>query len=133
VDAFPSAHSAVDCSFCHAKHAFIPNCLDCHSPHMEGQQFEDCVKCHQVHKPMELNYGTDVANSSCGACHADTRTALETGTTRHASFQCVFCHANKHGNIPACRECHGTPHNEQMLSKFSSCNDCHQSAHALLK
>lgn len=133
IDANPSAHSAVDCSFCHDKHGYKPDCLDCHEPHMENQKFEDCIKCHQVHQPLTLAYGTEVPNLSCGACHGDIRTSLEAGATKHAGFQCVFCHANKHGVVPQCQDCHGEPHNAQMLSKFKGCNECHQSAHNLLK
>ena len=133
IDANPSAHSKVDCSFCHDKHGYKPDCLNCHKPHAEAQKYEDCVKCHQVHNPLQLAYGKEVPNSACGACHADVRSALESGATKHAGFLCVFCHANKHGNVPKCEGCHEAPHNAQMLSKFKSCNDCHQSAHSLLK
>ena len=134
IDTHESAHAQVDCTYCHADtHGNIPSCLDCHEPHAEGQKFEDCVTCHQVHQPLTLAYGTEVANKDCGACHSDIRTTLESGSTKHASFQCVFCHAEKHGNIPECQDCHGKPHSEQMLSKFQSCIECHQSAHSLLK
>ena len=133
IDTHKSAHAEVDCSFCHDKHGYKPDCLDCHKPHAEGQTFETCVTCHQVHQPLTLKYGTDVANKDCGACHPDIRTTLEAGKTKHATFQCVFCHADHHGNIPKCQDCHGVPHNEQMLSKFQTCLECHQDAHALLR
>lgn len=133
IDTNVSAHAQVDCAFCHDKHGFKPDCLDCHDPHAAGQKFENCVTCHQVHQPLTLKYGTNVVNTDCGACHGDIRTALESGPTKHAAFQCVFCHADQHGNVPQCQDCHGKPHNEQMLSKFASCNECHQSAHSLLK
>lgn len=128
-----SAHAKVDCSFCHDKHGYIPDCLNCHQVHIEDQKFEDCLKCHQVHNPLQLAYGNEVPNRDCGACHADLRSTLESGATKHAAFQCVFCHTSKHGNVPKCESCHEAPHNAQMLSKFQSCNDCHQSAHNLLK
>ncbi len=133
VDAAPSAHAEVDCSFCHDKHGYKPDCMNCHEPHVDSQKFADCVKCHQVHQPLNLAYGTDIPNSDCGACHDDIRTSLEAGSTKHAGFQCVFCHANKHAVVPQCQDCHGEPHNVQMLSKFKGCNECHQSAHSLLK
>ncbi len=133
IDANPTKHTEVDCSFCHDKHGYKPDCLDCHEPHMAGQQFADCVTCHQVHQPLTLAYGTDVQNVHCGACHGDIRGKLESGSTKHAGFQCVFCHANKHGVVPQCQDCHGVPHNAQMVSKFEGCNACHQSAHSLLK
>lgn len=133
IDANQSAHSKVDCSFCHDKHGFKPDCLDCHQVHIENQKYDDCLKCHQVHNPRQLAYGKEVPNRDCSACHEDVRKALESGATKHAKFLCVFCHANKHGNVPRCEGCHEAPHNAQMLSKFKTCNDCHQSAHSLLK
>lgn len=133
VDSAPSAHAEVDCTFCHDKHGYKPDCLDCHEPHGEGQQFADCVKCHQVHQPLALAYGKEVPNKDCGACHEDIRGTLEAGATKHAGFLCVFCHANKHAVVPKCQDCHGEPHNAAMLSKFEGCNQCHQSAHSLLK
>lgn len=133
VDTFTSAHAEVDCSFCHDKHGYKPDCLDCHEPHAEGQKFADCVQCHRAHQPLTLTYGTDVPNKDCGACHGDVKTTLESGSSKHAGFQCVFCHAEKHAVIPECQDCHGVPHNKQMLGKFDSCNACHQNAHDLLK
>ena len=133
IDSNKSAHAKVDCSFCHDKHGYKPDCLNCHKPHAENQKFEDCVKCHQVHNPLQLAYGKDIPNTACGACHADIRKTLEAGATKHAKFQCVFCHANKHGNVPQCKGCHEAPHNAQLLSKFKTCNECHQSAHNILK
>ncbi|GAB4344347.1 MAG: cytochrome c [Desulfobulbaceae bacterium] len=133
IDTHESAHAQVDCSFCHNKHGYKPDCMDCHEPHLEQQKFADCVTCHQVHQPLTLAYGSDVQNVNCGACHEDIRTTLESGSTKHAGFQCVFCHADKHAVVPQCQDCHGEPHNKAMLSKFQSCNECHQSAHSLLR
>ncbi len=133
IDAAPSKHTEVDCSYCHDKHGYKPDCLNCHEAHLAQQKFEDCVTCHQVHQPRTLAYGDTVQNVHCGACHEDTRTTLEAGATKHAGFQCVFCHADKHATVPQCQDCHGAPHNAEMLSKFKGCNECHQSAHNLLK
>lgn len=133
IDSYQTAHTGFSCSFCHDKHRYKPDCLDCHEAHREGQVFENCLECHQAHQPLTLAYGTSVANGECGACHSDLKDTLETGSSKHATFQCVFCHANKHAVIPACRGCHEAPHSEQMLSKFTSCNECHQSAHDILK
>ena len=133
VDSHPSAHAEVDCSFCHDKHGYKPDCLDCHEPHAAGQKFADCVTCHQVHQPLTLALGEEIPNKDCGACHEDVRSTLEAGSSKHAGFMCVFCHADKHAVVPQCQDCHGEPHNKAMLSKFANCNDCHQSAHSLLK
>lgn len=133
IDTFQTKHTGFSCSFCHEKHRYRPDCLDCHDPHTDGQKFENCVTCHQAHQPLTLAYSKTVANSDCAACHPDIRTDLEAGLTKHAKFQCVFCHADKHGVVPDCQSCHDAPHSEQMLSKFKNCIECHQSAHDLLK
>ena len=133
IDTNITKHTGFSCSYCHDKHRYRPDCLNCHDVHIEGQKFENCVTCHQAHQPLTLAYTTTVANSDCGACHDDILETLESGPTKHAGFQCVFCHADKHGNVPSCKDCHDAPHSSQMLSKFASCNECHQSAHGLIK
>ena len=133
IDSHPTAHTGFACSFCHEVHRDKPDCLSCHEVHSEGQKFENCIKCHQAHQPLTLAYDTSVRNSDCGACHSDIKETLEAGATKHAKFQCVFCHANKHAVVPACVQCHEAPHSENMISKFESCNECHQSAHDILK
>ena len=133
IDANETKHTGFSCSFCHEKHRYRPDCLDCHDAHMEEQTFENCVTCHQAHQPLTLAYTKTVVNADCGACHGDTREMLEAGPTKHAKFQCVFCHADKHGNVPECQSCHEAPHSDEMLSKFKTCNECHQSAHDILK
>jgi hypothetical protein len=35
--------------------------------------------------------------------------------------------------VPACQDCHEAPHSKKMMSKFKTCNECHQSAHDILK
>lgn len=133
IDTHVSAHAGFACSFCHEKHGYKPNCLDCHDPHREGQTFENCVTCHQAHQPLTLAFVKPPENADCGACHGDIRTKLESGKTKHAEFQCVFCHADKHGIVPECTNCHDAPHSAELLGKFNSCNDCHMTAHNLLK
>ncbi|GBE12068.1 hypothetical protein BMS3Bbin14_00511 [bacterium BMS3Bbin14] len=132
VNQHPSAHSKVDCSFCHVKHGFIPNCLTkCHKPHRKGQTFKDCVSCHKVHQPLPATYGDQVANKQCGACHGKIEKLLESGSTKHAKLHCVFCHKGTHGMIPKCQDCHGTPHPATMMTKFKKCLDCHVNPHNL--
>ncbi|MFP7755166.1 cytochrome C [Thermodesulfobacteriota bacterium B35] len=133
IDQNPSAHANVDCSFCHTKHGYIPSCLKCHEPHRQGQKFEDCVSCHRVHQPLNVAYGPDIPNKDCGACHGDIRKLLESGQYKHAKLQCVYCHKNTHGNIPACQDCHGVPHPEAMIKNFKGCLDCHVDPHNLTK
>ncbi len=133
IDSNPTAHTGFACSFCHEKHRNKPDCLDCHDAHAEGQKFENCVQCHQAHQPLTLTYNETVVNSDCAACHPDVRDTLEAGPTKHAKFKCVFCHANEHAMVPECQSCHDAPHSKTMLSKFKTCNECHQSAHDILK
>lgn len=133
IDGHQTKHSGFACSFCHEKHRYKPDCLDCHEPHAEGQKFENCVNCHQAHQPLTLVFTKQPENADCGACHEDIRSTLEAGPTKHAKFMCVFCHADKHGVVPQCQGCHEQPHSAQLLGKFQSCNDCHMSAHNLLK
>jgi len=133
IDTHITAHTGFSCSFCHEVHRDKPDCLKCHEVHSEGQKFENCIKCHQAHQPLTLAYDSSVLNSDCGACHSDIKETLEAGTSKHAPFQCVLCHANKHAVVPACTQCHDAPHSESLLSKFTSCNECHQSAHDILK
>jgi len=133
IDTHKTKHTGFSCSYCHEEHRKRPNCLDCHDTHRDGQTFENCVTCHQAHQPLTLAYSSKVVNVDCGACHPDIRTELESGSTKHATLQCVFCHADKHGNVPACTDCHDAPHSKQLLSKFASCLECHQSPHNLLK
>ncbi len=129
----PSAHSEVDCTFCHTKHGYIPDCLKCHEPHREGQQFKDCVSCHKVHQPLNVAYGDNIPNADCGACHGDLKEELESGSTKHSKLKCVYCHKAKHGVRPACQDCHGVPHPAPMMERFKKCTDCHNDAHDLVK
>jgi hypothetical protein len=128
----PSAHGGFDCAVCHHdKHGYIPDCMECHEPHRKGQVFADCVSCHKVHQPLNVAYGEAVPNQDCGACHGDLATLLASGSTKHAALQCVFCHKDKHGYLPACQDCHGVPHPKSMMSKFPKCLDCHNDPHDL--
>jgi hypothetical protein len=128
----PSAHGGFDCAVCHHdKHGYIPDCMECHEPHRKGQVFADCVSCHKVQQPLNVAYGEAVPNQDCGACHGDLATLLASGSTKHAALQCVFCHKDKHGYLPACQDCHGVPHPKSMMSKFPKCLDCHNDPHDL--
>lgn len=45
----PSRHGQVNCTACHSRHGFVPNCADCHqSPHPPQMtaRFNDCLVCH---------------------------------------------------------------------------------------
>ncbi len=130
----PSAHGEFDCAVCHHdKHGFIPDCMECHEPHRAEQKYNDCISCHKVHQPLNVAYGEDVPNKECSACHGDLATLLASGSTKHATLQCVLCHKDKHGYLPTCQDCHGVPHPASMMTKFPKCLDCHNDPHDLNK
>ncbi len=129
----PSAHTDLSCSSCHhTQHGNIPDCTECHAqPHVTFEDNSGCVGCHPVHSPVNIEYGTQVENIVCAGCHQSANAALVNSPKKHATLSCVYCHAQKHGNIPACQDCHGTPHSEAMLARFASCIECHGDPHAL--
>jgi len=133
VNQFPSAHAEVACSECHHdRHGTIPGCLECHAePHTPFVDNAACLACHPVHAPLEIKYGDNIANETCGACHGEVQKVLRKGTKKHSQLFCVFCHADRHRFVPQCRECHAQPHNEKLLQKFGGCADCHGDPHAL--
>lgn len=133
VKQFPSAHTEVACNECHHdRHGYLPGCLECHpEPHMPFSDNAGCLECHPVHSPLEIHYGEDIGNETCGACHETVQKKLRSGTKKHSQLYCVYCHADQHRYIPQCRDCHTQPHNEKLLQKFSGCAECHGDPHAL--
>jgi hypothetical protein len=106
--------------------------MECHAePHTPFADNAGCMGCHPVHSPLEINYGEDVTNFTCGACHGKVLKTLRKGTKKHASLYCVYCHADQHRYVPQCRDCHAQPHNEKLLKRFTGCADCHGDPHAL--
>ena len=128
---YPSKHTNVGCAGCHDVHRKKPACTDCHKPHAAEMTAMDCKKCHQPHKPTQVAYGDDIPNSYCGACHGAVLKTLTSSTAKHRTFACVFCHQAKHGAIPQCQDCHGTPHPQGIRNKFPKCGQCHNVAHDL--
>ncbi len=133
VNRYPSAHSDVACSECHAdRHGHIPACLACHAePHTPFAGNAGCLACHPVHAPLEIKYGDNVVNETCAVCHGEAQKALRKGATKHGQLFCVYCHAERHRSVPQCRDCHAQPHNEKLLQRFGGCADCHGDPHAL--
>ncbi|MDY0292376.1 MAG: hypothetical protein RBR02_08590 [Desulfuromonadaceae bacterium] len=129
----PSAHTELSCSSCHhTQHGNIPDCVECHAqPHVAFEQNSGCVGCHPVHSPTNIEYGQDVANNVCAGCHQSVNSLLVNSPKKHSTLSCVYCHAQKHGYLPACQDCHGKPHSDTLLSRFNACTDCHGEPHAL--
>ncbi len=125
-------HSAVGCATCHDVHRKIPKCTQCHQPHAPDITTDECKKCHKSpHMPMPVTYAADLPSRYCGACHGQILNELTASKTKHKTFLCVFCHKEKHGTVPRCQDCHGSPHPAGIMRKFPKCVDCHKSPHDL--
>jgi hypothetical protein len=129
----PTKHSKFFCTTCHNAHREVPPCLKCHRPHSEDMVNKDCSVCHPAHQPRTIVFAQDMPNKNCSACHKTIIDTLTTTDSKHSKLACVFCHKEKHGNVPACESCHSSPHPPGMLEKFPKCNMCHISAHSLGK
>jgi hypothetical protein len=131
----------IPCSKCHKVfHTYrpgrkwkdvVPDCKTCHDTY-HGPGFPNCLKCHEnAHAP---SHSLNVRNmvQDCRTCHGEVGDKLSGSEEGHAFLQCVFCHADTHGYIPTCQDCHeaGT-HSKEMLKGFKSCLDCHGDAHVL--
>jgi hypothetical protein len=125
----PSAHSEVACIDCHSQqHGQSPACAECHQPHLPKQQESACRQCHPVHQPLLVNPAGDESFATCAACHAEVFDLWTATSSRHGEVSCSDCHI-EHRHLPACADCHGTPHSEEMLSKFPDCLTCHGDVH----
>ena len=131
---FPSMHAEQDCSLCHPEeHKEFLECAECHEPHTPEMTYKDCLSCHPPHKPLEITYEIETPSKTCAPCHAQAYDLLLKNTTKHHDLTCAFCHREKHGNIPPCQACHGTPHSPDLHKKFPKCGECHGIAHNLVK
>ncbi|MBN2332494.1 MAG: cytochrome C [Deltaproteobacteria bacterium] len=128
---FKSFHSTMACTACHNEHGQIPDCVSCHEPHATDMVQADCGLCHQAHKPLVVVYADDIASKQCGACHDEALNLLTASAAKHRDLPCAQCHKTNHKTIPACQDCHGTPHSAGILSKFPQCGQCHNTAHDL--
>ena len=131
----PSAHSSQTCIDCHsgARHGQRPDCSSCHAEtHAPFVDNVGCVACHAAHAPNSIRYDSQVPNAICAGCHAEQLQGLQDSTRKHTLLACVNCHADEHGLILSCQQCHGSgPHNPTLLENFSSCGECHGDAHKL--
>lgn len=130
----PSAHADMGCNECHIdNHGYRPLCTECHEePHSTFESSASCMQCHPVHNVSILLYSDEIPNQPCAGCHSEAFEKLQNGHLAHSELNCTFCHANEHGNVPTCQECHDTPHNPEMLAEFDQCSACHGSPHDLL-
>ncbi len=130
-----NAHADQDCVDCHQgeRHGERPQCNMCHEDsHTEYVDNAGCTACHPHHQPNNITYGTDVANDICAGCHDDQLEELQASEKKHKLLTCVVCHADEHGNVTGCTDCHDNgPHNPILLKNFESCSDCHGDPHGL--
>lgn len=130
----PSAHADMSCNECHhEQHGYLPTCIECHEePHSTFESSTSCMQCHPVHNVSILVYSDEIPNQPCAGCHSDPFDKHAKGHLAHSKLSCTFCHANEHGNVPTCQECHNTKHNAEMLAEFKQCSGCHGNPHDLL-
>ena len=127
-----SHKSEIDCQACHEGHRpkvanNIPECSNCHEG-TDHYAVGDCLGCHNPHEP--LNVKLDAEHKKvCLTCHAGPGKQMAANPSKHETFACNFCHADTHGVIPQCTECH-SPHSETMTA--ANCATCHQAHQPLL-
>ena len=132
----------IECRECHETfHSFrrglryedvLPTCASCHdTPHGESEQMVACTTCHAVpHAPL-ASLALKNLEPFCTTCHTDPGSRMESSRVDHAQLKCVLCHSDRHGYVPICQECHGTPHPQELMSDFDNCLDCHGNPHDL--
>ena len=142
---FPTKHTFLYCTSCHhTRHGRKPDCLECHQPHAgriaasgliirSTNPLDQCISCHPPHKALKVSYPNNTENAVCSFCHSKVNEMLSRKVTKHTALLCVTCHPDKHKTIKRCKECHGEPHPEDMLKKFSSCGACHGIAHSVVR
>ena len=126
-----SKHTALACTKCHRVHRTIPECLQCHKPHSPQQAAGDCKQCHKAHMPAVVTYATNLPGKECAACHQKAFDLLKASQAKHQRLDCVYCHKERHRNVPPCTNCHANPHPAGILAKFPRCGECHNTAHDL--
>lgn len=133
IEEMGAAHKkAINCQDCHTGHRpmsanNIPSCNNCHegTPHFE---LTNCLTCHNPHKPLDVKLEGEI-KTECLTCHQGPGQQMVANPSKHAEQSCNFCHAEKHGVIPNCVDCHD-PHAETMTQ--ADCATCHQAHQPLL-
>ncbi len=133
------------CTNCHEKfHRYnpkkqnwdeiMPKCQNCHGL-KHGKDFPNCLECHkEPHSPRDINFETLLQTRAvkvkgkeeqvvlCAICHKNESGEMQAHPSKHNEVGCQGCHADKHGYIPNCLDCH-EPHVEGQ--KFEDCLVCH--------
>ena len=122
-----AAHKTqINCRDCHQGHRpavanNIPQCSMCHAGEKHFE-LEGCTSCHNPHQPLEITLKGEL-KAPCLTCHAGVGEELDSHPSKHTQLACNFCHADKHGAIPECIQCH-EPHSAQVTQ--ADCKACHQ-------
>ncbi len=119
----------INCIDCHVGHkpvspSNIPTCAQCHEG---GQHYalDNCMTCHNPHQPLKVTL-TGELKAECLTCHTAQNEQLIANPSMHTEVSCNYCHADTHGNIPECAQCHD-PHSEEMgQNDCATCHDVHQ-------
>lgn len=128
---YPSYHSELVCTDCHQYHGQMPSCMSCHQGHNRQMTEAVCQNCHQPHKPLDVSYADTTPSTDCSGCHQQAATDLEQSKRKHRLLKCADCHRQRHKTIPLCSDCHGSPHAEEIVTRFPACGGCHGTAHSL--
>lgn len=136
-----------DCTTCHEKfHAYnprkgnwdeiMPKCQDCHDvPH--GKDFMACMDCHQQpHAPKVIQFakleqavGGKEGVVVCAVCHKAEGTEFAKFPSLHnTEVNCQGCHAEVHGTIPSCLDCHETHIDGQQYKDCLTCHSPHSAS-----
>ncbi|MGX9367108.1 hypothetical protein ACTVJH_13895 [Desulfoplanes sp. PS50] len=108
----------------------MPKCGTCHvgpdggEYHGSEASLKDCYKCHaDVHRPLLM--GMENLSPECGTCHKQVAGELAMNPSAHSSqVGCDDCHADNHGKIPECADCHDS-HSPQVKMTSAECMSCH--------
>ncbi|MBN1956901.1 MAG: cytochrome C [Desulfuromonadales bacterium] len=126
IEAAGAAHKdQINCLDCHTGHRpmsanNIPACAQCHEG-TEHYALPSCMNCHNPHQPLAVVLEGEL-KAECLTCHTEQNAQLVANPSAHTEVSCNFCHAEKHGVVPACTECH-EPHSADMGQK--DCAVCH--------
>ena len=133
IEADGASHKTeIDCQACHEGHRpsvenNIPACNDCHDGE-DHYAVDNCTSCHNPHQPLNVILEGD-HKKVCVSCHSGPAKEMAANPSMHETFACNFCHADNHGTIPDCVDCHD-PHAETMTQ--ANCSTCHQAHQPLV-
>ncbi|PLX79227.1 MAG: cytochrome C [Desulfuromonas sp.] len=126
IEAAGAAHKeAINCLECHTAHRprvenNIPECGMCHDGEKHFE-LSGCLNCHNPHSPLDVTLEGEL-KQECLTCHTSQNEQMVASPSYHAEASCNFCHADKHGVIPQCVDCHES-HSEQITQ--NDCQTCH--------